>query len=59
MNELTQQQQQVELAMTEANNYTDPSKMQTLQEQLATIKRQLTDIEDQWEAKELELEELE
>lgn len=59
MNELTAKQHEIELAMTDAQNYTNHEKMQVLQDQLATIKNQLTDIEDQWEAKELELEELE
>lgn len=58
MNQLAAQQKEIELAMTDSQNYTDHEKMQVLQEQLTDIKNQLTDIEDQWEAKELELEEL-
>ncbi|MFD1318067.1 ABC-F family ATP-binding cassette domain-containing protein [Loigolactobacillus zhaoyuanensis] len=55
---LAQQDQQLQLAMTQPDTLQDPAKLTELQQQLETVNQQQQTVEDQWEQQSLALEEL-
>ncbi|TDG79164.1 hypothetical protein C5L31_001499 [Secundilactobacillus malefermentans] len=56
--DLSNQKSEVELQMTKPASFNDPAKMTDLQSQLSKITTELTESEDQWEEKSIELENL-
>lgn len=58
LEELDQQDQQLQLAMTQPDTLQDPAKLNDLQQQLEAIHQQQQTVEDQWEQQSLALEEL-